>query len=145
MEAKIEKEGYIYLFPHSDAMQMSLFIHMFCICFFFNTTLLRIYILTLFCWREKCYFYQQEQQIFPIQARSPLISAVERCPLLDYFLKSYQNTERLIKRRKKNQLLCKRKPNPKHLKLFRVLLSDLSELIFSKPVCLLVFVVLLLS
>lgn len=118
-----------------------------CFAYAFFLTLLCSAFTFLHCFvgGEKCYFYQQEQQIFPIQARSPLISAVERCPLLDYFLKSYQNTERLIKRRKKNQLLCKRKPNPKHLKLFRVLLSDLSELIFSKPVCLLVFVVLLLS
>ncbi len=50
-------------------------------------------------------------------------------PFVGFFSRSYRNTERLIKSRKENQLLCKRS-NTKHLKIFRVLLSDLSEPIF---------------
>lgn len=62
----------------------------------------------------------------PSEVTSPLCDGL--MPFVGLFPRSCQNAERLIKSRKKNQLLCK-SSNTKHLKLFRALSSVLSELI----------------
>lgn len=46
-------------------------------------------------------------------------------PFVSFFSRSDQNTERLIKKRQENQLLCERN-GTKHLPIFKVLLNDLS-------------------
>lgn len=65
MEAKIEKEGYIYLFPHSDAMQMSLFIHMFCICFFLTLLCSAFTFLHCFVGGKNVTFTNRNSRSFP--------------------------------------------------------------------------------